>query len=139
MLLPWLRSMDPIQLQRLEELDDLAMSYETAVQMLPERNYLNTFLDFYRIKHRDLRLIDAAEPFREALRELCGDSVWQPIAECAESLFGIPKRITRFEDDSTLREELEGPRGGAPFFFVFDLMFCEYEGFTLCFLSGTNH
>ena len=38
-----------------------------------------------------------------------------------------------------LCEALGGRRGLSPFFFVFDMMFCEYPECTLCFMSGTNN
>lgn len=44
-----------------------------------------------------------------------------------------------FDDVSGIIDELEGPDGLAPFFFFFDLMFCEYDDFTLCFMSGSNN
>lgn len=139
MLLPWLRKMDPALLRQWQELDELTMGYETAVILLPEQGYREAFFRLYRIKDRTRRLIPASENFRQALREVCGDSVWQPIAEGAEALFGTPRQVLYFEEEEKLREELEGPRGLAPFFFVFGMMFCEYEGFTLCFMSGTNN
>ena len=120
-------------------LDELAMAFEVSVIAFPAEDYMREFCDFYEIKNRDLKLIPSPNPFREALRELAGDDVWRPIAEQAESLFGAPKCVKVFEDDKALRDELEGPDGLAPFFFVFDLMFCEYEGFTLCYISGTNN
>ena len=125
--------------EKVSRLDELAMYYETAVQFFPATGFLEAFLDFYEIKHLDLRLIPAEGGFRETLREVSGDDVFSPIADLTEELFGTPDRVLVFEDASALREELEGPDGLAPFFFVFDLMFCEYEGFTLCFLSGTNN
>ena len=47
--------------------------------------------------------------------------------------------MTVFDNNVKLREELEGPDGLSPFFFVFDLMFCEYGEYTLCFISGSNN
>lgn len=130
---------DPVIEQKTALLDQLAQRYETSVTAFPAGDYLRAFCDFYEIKGRDLKLIPAPEGFHAALRELSGDDVWQPIARETERLFGPPRRVTVFEDDKALRDELEGPEGLAPFFFVFDLMFCEYEGFTLSFLSGTNN
>lgn len=127
---------------RWEELDDFAMVYETAVIPFSRENYLTEFFDFYRIKNRSAALVPSEDSFREALREVSGDSVWEAIAGEAERLFGTPERVMVFPDDAAfraLRDALEGPRGLAPFFFVFDMMFCEYEGFTLCFMSGTNN
>ena len=121
-------------------LDTFAMEYETAVYALRAGDYLADFYDTFRVrKNRSCRLIPHPETtFRDALRELSGESVWLPIAEETERLFGTPSRVTALENDGELREEL-GPRGYAPFFFVFDVMFCEYDAFTLCFFSGTNN
>ena len=111
-----------------------------AVRSLPADHYLEVFCEFFEIKNRNLTLIPSSYGgFHETLREVAGYDVWQPIAEKTESLFGLPKRVTLFEDDAELLSELEGPDGLAPFFFVFDLMFCEYEDFVLCFISGTNN
>ena len=120
-------------------LNNLAMVYETAVILLPAEGYLEEFLEVFEIKNRDLKLIPAPDGFAESLREVSGDDVWRPIAEKTERLFGLPKRVTVFEDSRTLREELEGTDGLGPFFFIFDLMFCEYEDFCLCFISGSNN
>lgn len=122
-----------------ELLDQVSMEYETAVVPFFEEDYLREFYDWFRIKKRDQKLVPAEEGFAAALRDLSGESVWQPIADKTQRLFGLPKRVCVFEDAAALRDELGGRKGLAPFFFVFDLMFCEYEGFTLCFLSGTNN
>ena len=124
---------------KVSELNTLAMVYETSVQLLPADNYPEAFYNRYEIKSRNQKLVPAYCTFQEALREVSGYDVWQPIAEKTESLFGEPKRIMVFEDVNALREELEGPDGLAPFFFVFDLIFCEYDDFTLCYVSGSNN
>ena len=121
------------------QLNDLAMQYETSVIKLPADSYLEAFYRFYEIKNRNQNLIPSPNGFYETLREVSGYDVWQPIARRTENLFGLPKRVTVFEDDRSLREEMEGPDGLGPFFFIFDLMFCEYDGFTLCFISGSNN
>ena len=125
--------------KKTERLIELAMRYETAVLLLPEDNYAKTFFDFYEIKNRDAKTIPAPDGFYETLKEVCGDDVWQPIAEKTESLFGLPKRVAVFENDAAWKDELEGPDGLGPFFFIFGVMFCEYDGFTLCFISGSNN
>ena len=129
---------DPV-LKKAEELYELAMVYEVSVLALRADDYLNGFYDFYEIKDRDHKLIRSPYPFNEALRELSGDDVWQPIADMTLRLFGEPLDVKVFDDFTALTDELEGPDGLAPFFFVFDLMFCEYDSFTLCFISGTNN
>ena len=131
--------LDPSLREKVDRLDDLAMYYETAVQLFPAAGWLETFFDFYEIKHRDLKLIPAEGGFRETLREVSGDDVFSPIADLTEELFGTPERVLVFEDSSALCDELDGPDGLGPLFFIFGVMFCEYEGFTLCFLSGTNN
>ena len=120
-------------------LNRLAMQVETAVLPLFAEDYLREFYDFFEIKDRDRACLPVKEGCAAALCECCGDDVWRPIAGETERLFGLPRRVTAFEELGSLRDELEGPDGLAPFFFVFDLLFCEYEGFTLCFLSGTNN
>ncbi len=129
----------PELLNRANQLDRLAMRYETAVQALPAENYLDAFFDFYEIKNRDLTLIPGEGSFRENLRELSGDDVFTPIADLTEELFGTPERVMVFEDSAALCDELDGPDGYGPMFFIFGMIFCEYEGFTLCFMSGTNN
>ena len=124
---------------RIETLDDLAMKYETAVQAFKSVDYLKEFYDFYEIQNRDHKLVPSPYPFSEALKELSGDDVWEKIAAKTVCLFGEPKRITVFDDYKEVIDELEGENGLAPFFFVLDLMFCEYDGFTLLFISGTNN
>lgn len=135
----FLKSFPPALMEKCSRLDKLSMYYETSVQLLPGSGYLEAFWDFYEIKNRAQRLIPAEGSFREALRELCGDDVYEPIAELTEALFGTPAQVLVFGEDAALRDELEGPEGLGPFFFVFDLMFCEYGAFTLCFISGTNN
>ncbi len=125
--------------EKIELLDKLAMEYEISVQAFGAEDYLREFYGFYEIKNRDHRLIPSPDTFYETLKEVSGDDVWEPIAKKTESLFGAPARVTVFEDITGLRDELEGPDGLAPFFSVFDLMFCEYEDFTLCYISGSNN
>ena len=65
--------------------------------------------------------------------------MWQKIEEKTKALLGEPESVAIFEDCGPLIDEMEGADGLAPFFFVFDIMFCEYKRFTLCFISGTNN
>ncbi len=123
----------------LDQLDDLSMGYEVAVIPLFAEDYLKEYYDFYKIKNRKPKLIPSEEDFDGALREVSGEYRWEAIAEKAKSLYGLPTRVMVFDDDTQLRESLGGRRGLSPFFFVFGMMFCEYEGFTLCFLSGSNN
>ena len=124
---------------KLKLLDDLAMRYEVAVKPLYEEDYLKEFYDFYEIKNRKAKLVLAEEGFEETLKNVSGECCWEAIAEKTKSLFDLPFRVTVFNNNAKLREELEGPDGLAPFFFVFDLMFCEYREYTLCFISGSNN
>ena len=125
--------------EKVKMIRDLAMEYEVAVIPLFEEDYRKEFYDFYRIKNRNPKLILSEESFDEALRSVSGEYRWESIAEKAKSLFGLPARVTVFDDDEELREELGGLRGLSPFFFVFDMMFCEYGDYTLCFMSGSNN
>ncbi len=120
-------------------LDQVAMEYEISVIPLFEEDYLREFTELFRIRSRGQKLVPAPEGFAAALRDLSGDDAWQPIADKTNRLFGMPKRVCVFADDEALRRELDRRRGLGPFFFLFDMLFCEYEGFTLCFLSGTNN
>ena len=122
-------------------LDEVSMFYETFVLVLPADNYPERFYDFYRFKNRNHKLITSPDSFHDTLKEVSGYDRWQPIAEKTESLFGFPKRVTVFEDVAPVVNQLEGKRGRGPgpFFFIFDLMFCEYEDYALCFISGTNN
>ena len=126
-------------LEKARILDDLTMKYEVAVHALSQNDYLKEFYDFYEIKDRSAKLITSPDSFHETLKELGGDDVWRHIAGDTEYLFGEPNGVRIFEDVGKLTDELDGPDGLAPFFFVFDIMFCEYDGFTLCFMSGTNN
>ena len=123
----------------LKLLNDLAMQYEVGVKLLYEKNYLKEFYDFYEIRNRKAKLVPAEEGFEEILKNVSGEYRWEAIAEKTKSLFGLPLRVTVFDDITKLRDEMEGPEGLAPFFFVFDLMFCEYGEYTLCFISGSNN
>lgn len=125
--------------EKLDLLDELAMGYEVAVIPLYEKDYLKEFYDFYRIKNRKAKLIPSEEGFEETLKGVSGEYRWEEIAEETERLFGLPERVTVFDDDTKLRDALGGRRGLSPFFFVFDMMFCEYGEFTLCFLCGSNN
>ena len=126
-------------LEQLYALDDLAMGYEVAVIHLLEDDYLSEFYDLFEVRGREARLVPSDEGFEQTLRAVCGERRWEVIAQRTEGLYGLPSRVMVFDDVAGLKDELEGPDGLAPFFFVFDLMFCEYEGFALCFMSGTNN
>lgn len=125
--------------EKLKDLNELAMVYETGVKLFFEKNYLKEFYDFYEIKTRKNRLLVSPCAFEETLKEVSGDDCWKPIADKVKSLFGIPVRVMVFDDVRSLKEELGGPEGLSPFYFVFDLVFCEYEDYTLCFISGSNN
>ena len=126
--------------EKVDALEELAMGYGTAVFELFAEDYLTEFYDLFRIRDRSPKLIPFEVSFREALRLSCGEGRFEAVAETAERLFGLPKRIMTFSepDQKALTERLGGRRGRAPFFFVFDLLFCEYEGFALCFIPGSN-
>lgn len=124
---------------KVDVLDDLAMEYEVAVIPFFENDYLSEFFDFYKIKDRGMKLIPSETGFDESLKDLNGEYRWEAISEKTKSLFGLPARVMVFDDNAVLNEKLGGRSGLSPFFFVFDLMFCEYKGYTLCFISGSNN
>ena len=124
---------------RLSVLNELAMVYETGVNLFSEKDYLNEFYDFYEIRSRKEKLIPSPCGFEETLKDVSGDDCWKPIADKTKSLFGIPGRVMVFENVRDLQEELGGSDGLSPFYFVFDLMFCEFGDYTLCFISGSNN
>ena len=124
---------------RWDEIDAFSMAYETAVIPFSAAGYLEEFCTFYEIRQGTAALVPSEAGFVETLKEVSGDDRAGPIAEEAMRLFGLPRRVMIFDDPTAIRDELEGPEGLAPFFFVFDMMFCEYEDFTLCFMSGTNN
>ena len=124
---------------RITLLNELSMPYETAVIPLYDADYTKEFCTFYHIYGQTAKTVPFELRFSDALKEICGDNCQKAIAETAVRLFGVPKRITVLEDGDNLIKLLEGPDGYAPFFFVFDLMFCEYDHLTLCFLSGSNN
>lgn len=120
-------------------LDDFAMYFGTSVHYLDADDYLEEFYQLFFFKNREQKLVPWEESFQEAFMELCGTHGGKEIADKTESLFGLPKRIMVFEDTTSVVEELEASSDGwGPFYSVFDLMFCEYEGFTLCFVVGSN-
>ena len=122
-----------------DALHDLAMAHEVAVVPMFEQDYLTEFYDFYRIRDRSAKLIPVQAGFDEAMKDLCGEYHWEEIAQKTKGLFGLPRRITAFDNMEKLKDELGGPGGLSSFFFVFDVMFCEYEAQTLCFICGTNN
>lgn len=126
--------------KKTDELDELAMALETAVIDLASDDYLNDFFNFYRIKNKGHKLIPSEEGFETELSWLCSTNRYRPVYEKAIELFGEPERVMRFEDEKPVLDELEnGGKGPGPFFFIFDLIFCEYDGFVLCFISGSNN
>lgn len=131
-------SIDDIIRSKVGILDGIAMKYEVSAQAFCADNYAEEFFGFYELKDRDHRIVPSPLSFNEALRELCGGA-WQPIAEKAAELFGEPSGITVFDDPGAVIKELEDPEGLALFFYVFDIMFCRYDGFVLCFISGSNN
>ena len=120
-------------------LNEYAMDYEVTVVPFFSDNYLIEFYRFYKIKNRTRRLNASRQDFYKSMEDFCGSSRAEGIAERTKGLFGMPKAIRFFEEGSGITDELEGPKGLAPFFFVFDLLFLEYDGFTLCLLFGTNN
>ncbi len=100
--------------ERFDLLDDFSMGYETAVVPMFSDDYLQEFYDFYRIRNRQPKLIPSEGSFHETLKEVSGDNCWRPIAEKTELLLGLPDRVTVFEDDEDLREEMGAPPGIPP-------------------------
>lgn len=134
-----LDGIDPAVLENVWKLGDLTMEYEVAVIPFSSGNYPEEFYHFYKIRNRDHKLVPVADSYYVELKELATYDGWREIIEQTKTFFGVPKCIKVFEDSPTLLEELEGPFGLAPFFFVDDLLFCEYDHLTLCFISGTNN
>lgn len=127
-------------INKADELDGLAMVYETAVIDFSPDNYLQEFYDLYRIRNRNHKLIPSPDGFEEEMATCCGANRSGPILEKTVELFGVPKRVMIFEDEKRIVDQLEmGGRGFGPFFFIFYVMFCEYEEITLCFISGSNN
>lgn len=129
----------PEVLEKIWQLGELTMENEVAVIPFSSGDYLNEFYRFYSIINRDQKLVPASDSFYEELKEIETYDTWREIIAQIKSEFGVPTGIKVFENPPALINELEGPLGFAPFFFVDDLFFCEYEGFTLCFISGTNN
>jgi hypothetical protein len=124
---------------RISDLNKLAMVYETGVSLFSGKDYLTEFYDFYEIINRKEKLLPSPCGFEETLKDVSGDDCWKIIADQTKSLFGSPRRVMVFEDVRNLQDELGGPDGLSAFYSVFDLMFCEYEHYTLCFISGSNN
>ena len=121
-------------------LDDLAMEYETAVFYLDKDDYLEQFFDLNFTVDRICSLTVYDGELEEAFSDLCGEDAGKLIAEKTESYFGIPKRILFFDDTAKVTDELEASSDGwGVFYIVSDAMFLEYDGFALCFVSGTNN
>ncbi len=131
------REWDP----RWSELDGFAMVREVSVTPFTGGDWLEAFYDFFEIRKKNRRFapVPTGRDLYGSMEDLAGEEAGRAVAAETERLFGLPLALTRFEDDGDLREELSGPRGLARFFFVFDILFCEYEGFTLCFICGTNN
>lgn len=127
--------------EKTKRLNELAMRYETAVLDFPKEGYLDAFYRFYEMKDRSRELAPSELCFLETLQETVGTDSAGPVAAETERLFGMPKRVLVFEDPKPVAEELEGEggQGPGPFFFIFDLMFCEFKDCTLCFISGSNN
>lgn len=136
---PELEGIDPAVLENVWQLGDLAMEYEVAVIPFSSGDYLEEFYRFYKVFNRDHKLVPASDSYYEELKELKTYDGWREIIGQTKTFFGIPNCIKVFEDAAALTEELEGPLGLAPLFFVDDLLFCEYDDLTLCFISGTNN
>ena len=115
------------------------MDYDIAVLALPAENCLQEFLDFYEIEAPDAKLVPLELSFRETIEDMGHYDSWQLVADKAEELFGLPARIMVLEDEAPVLRGLETSEGGVgPFYVMFWLAFCEYEGFTLCFMAGSN-
>lgn len=126
-------------IRKTEDFNEFSMQYEVYAHVLKNTDYLVEFFDFYEICDREHSLIESTESFNDLMRNLAGDDVFLKIIEKSEALFGTFLSLKVFDDDEKIKEELEGPDGLSIFFFVFDLFFCEYDGFTILFISGTNN
>lgn len=130
---------DDAVMNKIEILNALTMKDEVSVRAFSADGWLQEFYDFYGINKRDQQPTAFDGTFGDAMREVFGDAVSITVAEQTRYLFGEPKCVMIFDDPAAVIGELEGEEGLAPFYIVFDLMFCEYDGFTLCFMSGTNN
>ena len=86
--------------ERFDLLDDFSMEYGVAVLPLFEADYLKEFYDFYEIRNRKPKLIPYGEDFHAAMRDMCGEPRGPLIAGKTEALFGLPKRIMAFDNDT---------------------------------------
>ena len=120
-------------------LDDFAMESSCAVMPFSKEHYLEEFLKFYEIKGRKHKLKLSQDSLYKNLEEMCAYGKGRPVAEKTEEMFGLPLNIYEFEDEKAITEQMEGMNGGCSgFYFVFYVIFCEYEDFVLCFFSGSN-
>ena len=55
-----------------------------------------------------------------------------------EKEVGKSLNVWRCDDGSYILKKLDGPRGLAPFFFVEDVFFAEYEKASFCYIMGNN-
>ena len=122
----------------IKQLNDFTMKYEAAVIPFSADGYLEEFFDFYKMKRRDHGVTRFSRSLEKTLKSYGGDDCAGPITREIKKTFGLPLDVKVFVNSTYSLHEFEDGDNLTPFFFVFDIVFCEYENFTLCLIFGSN-
>ena len=107
------------------------------------KGYLSSFADYYHVSIQENDLEEVSYSFEEFLKALFADDDRHLIDGLSHwigmEVGQLKKVFTIKEESSSLLTSLGGEeKGYAPFYFVEDLFFVEFEKMVICFLIGND-
>ena len=116
---------------------------DVCAYILYQENFLMEFCSLFHLKYSDYAIEETDSTLKEELsRWLNGDGKSRRLMEAIDFHLmrraGKPGKISRFTDEKKAIDKLSGTKGYGPYFFIEDLFFVSYKGFTLAFFMGND-
>ncbi len=115
---------------------------DVTVYLFPKEDTIEEF----RIAFK-LRVNVEKEPIAGDLKSVLGEwygtegadrTITEKLVETIEYCYGMPEAIYSVKNYEKVTDRLEGRKGYAPYFFVSDFFFADFEKFTAFFIMGNN-
>ncbi len=115
---------------------------DVTVYLFPKEDTIEEFRTAFK-----LRVNVEKEPMEGDLKSVLGEwygtegndrQITEKLAETVEYRYGTPEAIYSVKDYEKVTDRLEGRKGYAPYYFVSDFFFADFEKFTAFFIMGNN-
>ena len=116
---------------------------DACAYILYQENFLMEFSSLFHLKYSELEIEETDTSLKEELTQwFNGDGSSKRLMGGIEFHLmrraGVCRKIYRFKDEKTVFDQLSGRKGYGPFFFIEDLFFASFDGFTLAFFMGND-